>query len=464
MSFSASYSVNCNQEVVFTVTAHIASLSSIEQYTVNIDYGDNTFTGSVTNTINLTSTNTVIVSFNHYYNTPGVYTATISGYVCGTLLATPITVSVNVTPDIVYCPKVCNVTYTNNCNTLSASGEIHHVLNPSAVNYTVDMGDGQVYAGNMASSSAFYQDATQPGLYYLSLTYIYNTTGTYTVTFLLNGPSVASVVACNITLTTVVNVSCTACPSASISHTALNNSNGCTKFEFNTGMAGYAGTLPISYSYGDGTNVTSTITPTGDAVAYEYGAPGTYTFVATIVGPGTCVATASDVVTVTCTPVPCQDCISSFAPEPGKRYLISAWVKEASAPLSQTNYSSPSILINFSPSGSAGPFSTTGNIIDGWQKIEGDFVIPINATDIGLVFYCSTGDCYFDDIRFQPYESSMKSFVYDPINLRFIAELDERNYATIFEYDEEGKRIRLKKETERGIMTIQENRNFNPKK
>ena len=52
----------------------------------------------------------------------------------------------------------------------------------------------------------------------------------------------------------------------------------------------------------------------------------------------------------------------------------------------------------------------------------------------------------------------MISYVYDPVNLRLVAELDERNYATLYEYDEQGKLIRTKKETERGIMTITENR------
>jgi len=45
-----------------------------------------------------------------------------------------------------------------------------------------------------------------------------------------------------------------------------------------------------------------------------------------------------------------------------------------------------------------------------------------------------------------------------------VGELDERNYATIYEYDLEGKLIRLKKETERGIMTIKENKNNTKKR
>lgn len=65
---------------------------------------------------------------------------------------------------------------------------------------------------------------------------------------------------------------------------------------------------------------------------------------------------------------------------------------------------------------------------------------------------------YFDDLRVHPYYSNMKSFVYDPVSLRLMAELDENNYATFYEYDDDGTLIRVKKETERGIMTIKETR------
>ena len=52
----------------------------------------------------------------------------------------------------------------------------------------------------------------------------------------------------------------------------------------------------------------------------------------------------------------------------------------------------------------------------------------------------------------------MKSFVYDALSLRMMAELDENNYATFFEYDDDGTLTRVKKETERGIKTIKETR------
>ena len=64
----------------------------------------------------------------------------------------------------------------------------------------------------------------------------------------------------------------------------------------------------------------------------------------------------------------------------------------------------------------------------------------------------------FDDLRIHPFNAEMKSYVYDPVTMRLMAQLDENNYATFYEYDEEGILIRVKKETERGIKTIHETR------
>jgi hypothetical protein len=64
----------------------------------------------------------------------------------------------------------------------------------------------------------------------------------------------------------------------------------------------------------------------------------------------------------------------------------------------------------------------------------------------------------FDDVRIHPFNANMKSFVYNPVNLRLMAELDENNYATFYEYDDEGTLTRVKKETEQGVKTIKETR------
>ncbi|NQX98060.1 MAG: hypothetical protein HRT73_09300 [Flavobacteriales bacterium] len=75
-----------------------------------------------------------------------------------------------------------------------------------------------------------------------------------------------------------------------------------------------------------------------------------------------------------------------------------------------------------------------------------------NSTSSGAI------NVYFDDVRIHPFNSAMKTMVYHPENLRLMAELDNQNYATFFEYDEEGTLVRIKKETEKGIVTIKETR------
>lgn len=167
-----------------------------------------------------------------------------------------------------------------------------------------------------------------------------------------------------------------------------------------------------------------------------------------------------------CIPTPpCKECVTSFSPVPGREYLLSGWVKEsyegANLPTPKT-YKNSGIQISFND-GDLGDFDVfwpTGPIIDGWQRIEKSFVVPDNAYNI-FIELVNEGDneVFFDDIRIHPFSSNMKSFVYDPTTQKLVAELDENNYATYYEYDDEGILIRVKKETQRGVMTIKESRN-----
>ncbi len=154
----------------------------------------------------------------------------------------------------------------------------------------------------------------------------------------------------------------------------------------------------------------------------------------------------------------CEDCIPKFLPSNGQ-YVLSAWVKEEAAPATVTTYTKPQIIVTGGTT-TFPPFVATGQIIDGWQRVEGIFTTA-NIQTIAIELKAVGGICYFDDIRIFPFDGSMMSYVYDPVSLRLLAELDERNYAKFYEYDEEGKLIRVKKETEKGIMTIQENRENN---
>jgi hypothetical protein len=151
-----------------------------------------------------------------------------------------------------------------------------------------------------------------------------------------------------------------------------------------------------------------------------------------------------------------------FKPFAGKRMLVGAWVKEEDSCSCQT-YSQNHILLNFSLAGggtSAISLLPSGNMIEGWQRYEGIITIPSNASSLTLTLQASPSSVtYFDDIRIHPFNAEMKSYVYNATNLRLMAELDDNNYATFYEYDDDGTLIRLKKETERGIQTIKETRN-----
>ena len=152
--------------------------------------------------------------------------------------------------------------------------------------------------------------------------------------------------------------------------------------------------------------------------------------------------------------------LPSFSPIAGKTIVVSAWVKE-SQDCQGTAYAGNrfSILIKQPGDSSTIIAQPKGAIIEGWQRHEEVVAVPEDATSISIVMQAIAGHTvYFDDLRIHPYNANMKSYVYNPSDLRLMAELDENNYATFYEYDDDGTLIRLKKETERGVKTITETR------
>ena len=221
--------------------------------------------------------------------------------------------------------------------------------------------------------------------------------------------------------------------------------------------------ITLSWDFGDGT-------PVSENGNHIYSTPGTYIVTATVNGIEGCNYTTSTNITIRdcIDDPPCEDCIGSFRPIPGQKYIISAWAKEAGAPLTKTSYDKPIIQMHFYSADHTelpqiAEFKASGMIIDGWQRIEEEFFVPAPTAYVAIELVADGVDVFFDDIRVFPFDASMKSYVYDPVNMRLVAELDERHYATFYEYDEEGKLIRIKKETEKGVMTIQETRNSTKK-
>jgi hypothetical protein len=164
-------------------------------------------------------------------------------------------------------------------------------------------------------------------------------------------------------------------------------------------------------------------------------------------------------------PGPCKECFS-FQPAPGSSYILSAWVKEEHAVQVQ-EYPNPKILVKFLgnqdfPLGEAVGLAG-GPIIEGWQRLVKRIDVPNDTQfiEFQLINQSQQLPVFFDDIRIYPIKGSMKSFVYDPENFKLMSELDDNNFATYYEYDQEGGLVRIKKETSEGVKTIQETRSGN---
>lgn len=253
---------------------------------------------------------------------------------------------------------------------------------------------------------------------------------------------------------------CTA-PSIEITGDPCINSPVQFSADFTTAIPGET----FTWNMGDGT-----ILEDGKHVSHTYKTSGPYTVTLNynpnlyhyeVAPPGCGAGAITQTINVSecAPPFVCEDCIPSFSPLPGQKYILTAWVREGDG-IGYTTYENASIRLDFGQGTVSDHLRPSGLIIDGWQRIEAEFTVPDDAESISVQLRNDNNpeEAFFDDIRVQPFNASMKSFVYDPVTLRLVSELDERGYATFFEYDEEGALIRVKKETERGVKTVRESR------
>lgn len=138
-----------------------------------------------------------------------------------------------------------------------------------------------------------------------------------------------------------------------------------------------------------------------------------------------------------------------FTLQNDKQYIVSYWFRPKGGQGSLNNYSAVSGM------------QLKSNIIEGWQQAEG--IITLQPSDTAYTLMLPK-NAFVDDIRILPMDANMKAFVYHPVNQRLIATLDENNFASMYEYDQEGNLVRTKKETEKGIITVMESRSANVKK
>jgi len=147
-----------------------------------------------------------------------------------------------------------------------------------------------------------------------------------------------------------------------------------------------------------------------------------------------------------------------------EKMVVSAWVRKGSADCKCSSYSGIHIKIKDANGNVVAELQPKEKIIEGWQQYETVFDVPASGDKIKLEFNApADAALYTDDLRLHPYHANMKSFVYDPLSLRLTAELDENNYASFYEYDDDGTLVRTKKETRQGIKTITETRSASQK-
>jgi hypothetical protein len=162
--------------------------------------------------------------------------------------------------------------------------------------------------------------------------------------------------------------------------------------------------------------------------------------------------------------------INKFIPQL-KNYTISLWMSQNIQPATYANTTTDAnknVGVQIECYGVSNNFlgiseliPPSGNVIEKWQRIEGSFEPVLNTAKIVVKFNLPSGGSlpyYFDDIRIFPSDASVNTSVYDVTNYRVSAVLDDNNFATIYNYDGEGNLFMTKKETAKGIKTIQETR------
>lgn len=124
------------------------------------------------------------------------------------------------------------------------------------------------------------------------------------------------------------------------------------------------------------------------------------------------------------------------------KYTYEVWMKDNGG-----SPTAPSVT-----SGGTTSLAKVSTTIDGWTLYRA----TVNVNDGTLVTFTLPAGIY-DDLRVYPAAANVKTYVYHPTRTYLMAILDENNYATYYEYNSRNQLTRLKKETEKGVITITEN-------
>ncbi len=94
--------------------------------------------------------------------------------------------------------------------------------------------------------------------------------------------------------------------------------------------------------------------------------------------------------------------------------------------------------------------SSTGINSDGWDLMTVNVNVPAGASDLSVKVRSNSGTCWFDDFRVHPVDASMSTYVYDRQTQQLRFTLDNENFYTEYQYDEQGRLVSVWKETASG--------------
>jgi hypothetical protein len=153
-------------------------------------------------------------------------------------------------------------------------------------------------------------------------------------------------------------------------------------------------------------------------------------------------------------------CAGGFAPDAGVDYVLGYWVYQPSTPSFEPYETRMEVAVDGQKLAFSEELRTPP--VEGWQRVEATFTIDA-AVAAGAEIEVSVtnpggGVGYVDDVRIAPFDAAVSTHVYDNRRGGLVAQLDDNNYASFYQYARDGALTRVLKETERGVETIQESR------
>jgi len=151
-----------------------------------------------------------------------------------------------------------------------------------------------------------------------------------------------------------------------------------------------------------------------------------------------------------------------------KGVQVKVWVRDPNynpAPLSgqlKNTFNSYVLPLNFKKVASVGEWSLYSTLATGLAPSNFNLGNTLELTITNAYPSGPLKTIWIDDVRVQPYDAQVTTYVYDVKTLRLLASFDDQHFGLFYQYNAEGKLVRKLVETERGMKTVQETQYHTP--